>query len=81
MPDHLQQHLGVGHAQVDAFECVQWQLAENHGDVSANPFVPLVRCYRAGAYPFSLDRDTVVLFRFTSDERLLPRATLLPSRS
>lgn len=70
-----------GHAQVDAFNCVQWQLAENHGDVTANPFVPLAGCYRAGAYPFSLDRDTVVLFRFTSDERLLPKATLLPTRS
>lgn len=47
------------------FHCVQWQLAEKHADVGANPLVPLLRCYRAGAYPFSLDRDTVVLFRFT----------------
>lgn len=68
-----------GHAEIDAFNCVQWQLAENHGDVTANPFVPLAHCYRAGAYPFSLDRDTVVLFRFASDD--LPRATLLPTRS
>lgn len=70
-----------GHAQADAFNCVRWQLAENHADVTANPFVPLARCYRAGAYPFSLDRDTVVLFRFTADEHVLPRATLLPKRS
>ncbi|MBA3463378.1 MAG: hypothetical protein H0T46_25710 [Deltaproteobacteria bacterium] len=68
------------HAHADVFHCIQWQLAENHGEPSANPFIPLLRCYRAGAYPFSLDRDTVVLFRFTADERLLPRATLLPTR-
>ena len=69
-----------GHAQADAFHCIQWQLAENAGELTANPFVPLMRCYRMGAYPFSLDTDTVVIFRFTSHERLLPKATLLPPR-
>ena len=48
--------------------------------LGGNPFVPLLRCYRAGGYPFSLDRDTVVLFRFAADERTLPKATLLPGR-
>lgn len=70
----------VGHAQVDAINAIQWQLAENHGDMTENPFVPLVSCYSAGAYPFSLGRDAVVLFRFAADERFLPRATLLPPR-
>jgi len=70
-----------GHAQADVFSCIQWQLADDNDDLTSNPFVPLVRCYRAGAYPFSLDRNTVVLFRFTADERLLPKATLLPTRS
>lgn len=66
-----------GHAQSDAFTAIEWQLAEKSVDAGSNPFVPLVRCYRAGGYPFSLGRDTVVLFRFTADEGALPRATLL----
>lgn len=70
----------TGHAQIDAFNAIQWQLANASDDMTGNPFVPLIRCYRAGAYPFSLDRDTAVLFRFHADERLLPKATLRPAR-
>jgi hypothetical protein len=66
-----------GHAQSDAFSGIQWQLAEKRGDLSRNPFVPLLQCYRSGGYPFSLDRDTVVMFRFIADEGALPKATLL----
>jgi hypothetical protein len=36
-----------------------------HGRAGTNPFDPLVRCYQAGAYPFSLDRSTVALFRWS----------------
>lgn len=68
------------HAQSDAFSAIQWQLAEKRCDSSGNPFVPLLHCYFAGGYPFSLDRNTVVVFRFTADEDALPKATLLSSR-
>lgn len=70
-----------GHAQSDAFSGIEWQLAEKRSDLSGNPFIPLLQCYRSGGYPFSLDRDTVVVFRFTADEGALPKATMLPSRN
>lgn len=54
----------IGYAHGDALDCIKWQLAEEHADLSGNPFLPLLLCYQAGAYPFSLDRETVVLFRF-----------------
>jgi hypothetical protein len=52
------------YAHGDALQCMQWQLAEGSPELAANPFLPLLRCYRAGAYPFSLGRESVVLFRF-----------------
>ncbi len=52
------------YARMDGIACIEWQLAEANDDASTNPFIPLLRCYRAGAYPFSLGRDAVVLFRF-----------------
>ncbi len=67
----------LSYAETDAMACMQWQLADPRAELAANPFLPLVRCYRAGAYPFSLDRNTVVLFRFAADEANLPKATLL----
>jgi hypothetical protein len=69
------------HAQGDAFSSIEWQLAEKSDDLDGNPFLPLLGCYGAGGYPFSLDRDTVVIFRFEADGRVLPKATLLPSRN
>jgi hypothetical protein len=54
----------VSYAHTDLLDAIQWQLAEGHNDRSRNPFDALVRCYHAGAYPFSLDRSTVVLFRW-----------------
>jgi len=45
--------------------------------LSGNPFISLMQCYRSGGYPFSLDRETVVVFRFAADAGALPRATLL----
>ena len=54
----------IGYAQSDAVECMKWQFAENSTDLSTNPFLPLLLCYEAGAYPFSLGPDSVVLFKF-----------------
>lgn len=67
----------LGYAHSDLVACIQWQLAENHDDLSSNPFVSLIRCYRAGFYPFCLDAATVVLFRFAADEDSMPRARLV----
>jgi hypothetical protein len=55
----------VFYASVDGVHCVEWQLAEDNSDLKTNPFFPLVCCYAAGFYPFSLDRSTIVLFAFT----------------
>lgn len=57
----------LGYAQGDALDCIKWQFAERSPDLSRNPFLPLLLCYGAGSYPFSIDRDTVVLFRFARD--------------
>lgn len=54
----------LGYAHGDLLDALKWQLAENSSQLDGNPFVPLVRCYAAGGYPFSLDRETVVVFRF-----------------
>lgn len=54
----------ISYAHADALDCMKWQLAEGSSDMSTNPFLPLLLCYQAGAYPFSLGRDAVVLFRF-----------------
>src|SRR5690242_8790545 len=63
-PMHDSAHFYFSYAHQDVIHAVQWQLAENIDDVMRNPFLPLLRCYRAGGYPFSLGRDTIVLFRF-----------------
>jgi hypothetical protein len=54
----------LGYASMDMTECLEWQLAEKSSRLDGNPFLPLLRCYAAGFYPFSLDRHTVVLFAF-----------------
>jgi len=78
-----------GWARTDLFDAIKWQLARDDGDLSDNPFHLLVRCYRAGFYPFSFGRDTVVLFRFAGTPAEppaveavaeLPKATLLRRR-
>jgi hypothetical protein len=51
-------------ANVDAMECVEWQLAERGNEVATNPFLPLTRCYGEHLYPFSLGPEEVVLFSF-----------------
>ncbi|KYF67399.1 hypothetical protein [Sorangium cellulosum] len=54
----------LGYACIDALECIEWQLAEGNDDLEGNPFLPLLRCYAAGFYPFSLDQTTLILFAF-----------------
>lgn len=51
-------------AHNDALECMKWQFAESSAELNGNPFLPLLLCYGAGAYPFSLGPATAVLFRF-----------------
>jgi hypothetical protein len=62
-----------GYAEMDFIECLEWQLAEKSGDLDLNPFVPLVRCYTAGFYPFSFSPSSSVLFAF-SDKPLVGRS-------
>ena len=55
----------LSYTLIDMMECVTWQLAAPSADLLAdNPFMPLVRCYAAGFYPFALGPRTVVLFAF-----------------
>jgi hypothetical protein len=54
----------LGYAHMDVLECIEWQLAERSDDESGNPFVPLVRCYAEGHYPFSLGPSEIMLFAF-----------------
>ena len=64
-----------GYANADMLDAIQWWLAEP--SATANPFVPLVRCYRLGVYPFSLSREKVVLFAFKYTGQRLPTARLV----
>jgi hypothetical protein len=54
----------LSYARMDMIECIEWQLAEPGGHLDANPFLPLLRCYAAQHYPFSLAPGEVVLFGF-----------------
>ena len=56
----------LSYAQMDFIECIEWQLAEKSNDTDSNPFVPLVRCYGAGFYPFSLSATEVKLCAFSA---------------
>jgi hypothetical protein len=56
----------LGYAHFDVLDCIKWQLAKGSNDLVDNPFLPLLLCYAAGAYPFSLARDAVVMFRFAA---------------
>lgn len=52
------------YAVLDLYDALEWQLAENHAVLDANPFLPLLFCYDAGFYPFVLSRTEVILFTF-----------------
>jgi hypothetical protein len=62
----------ISYARHDALDCVKWQLAERSTDPSSNPFLPLLGCYSAGAYPFSLGRDTII---YPSEPNRVPEAS------
>lgn len=56
----------VNFANQDLMEALEWQLAERSDDLTTNPFVPLMRVYAEGFYPFSLAPNEVVLFGFAA---------------
>lgn len=60
--DHARFYLEYAHH--DLWDALTWQLAERSPDTSTNPFIPLLRCYRTGFYPFYLGMRETVLFRF-----------------
>jgi hypothetical protein len=59
---------------MDAIAAVEWQLAECDDRLERNPFVPLIRCYQAGFYPFSLGPHEIVLFGCGAPASLNPRS-------
>ena len=54
----------ASYAVGDFIEALEWQFSTSSGDVSGNPFVPLLLCYAAGYYPFFVSRSEVSLFAF-----------------
>lgn len=54
----------ASYAQMDIIAAVEWQIAASTVDLAGDPFVPLVRCYAARLYPFSLAADRLLLFAF-----------------
>ncbi len=66
VPPHHAEDAGfyLSYANMDAIECIEWQLAERTNGLESNPFLPLTRCYGEGLYPFSLGPAEVVLFAF-----------------
>lgn len=51
-------------ANMDVTDCIVWQLAEATDATQSNPFLPLLRCYAEGFYPFGLSATELVLFAF-----------------
>lgn len=54
----------AGFGASDLMEAIEWQLAEGSDDIESNPFLPLLRGYAMGQYPFVLDASRVVVLRF-----------------
>lgn len=52
-------------ANMDIIDGIEWQLAESSSRLEGNPFIPLMRYYSAGFYPFSLGPGLAILFAFT----------------
>jgi hypothetical protein len=55
----------LGHTHRDLIDALEWQLAEDGGDLEGNPFFHLVRCHQAGYLAFGLASDDFVLFGFS----------------
>lgn len=71
----------LSYAQMDVIAAVEWQVAECDERLDRNPFVPLIRCYDAGFYPFSLGPRDLVLFGWAAlpkarRQNIQPRFTL-----
>lgn len=56
----------LGYANMDVMECIEWQLSEKNNELQTNPFLPLIRCYGEGFYPFCLSPIDLVLFAFSN---------------
>jgi hypothetical protein len=56
----------LSYAGMDVTDCIVWQLAEGSDSLHGNPFLPLIRCYAEGFYPFALSSTEFVLFSFQS---------------
>lgn len=54
----------LSYASIDAIDAVQWQLADPRSPLAENPFMPLLRCYAAGFYPFMISATSVIMFSF-----------------
>lgn len=54
----------LSYADMDMTESIEWQLAEKSDRLEGNPFIPLMRCYAAGFYPFCFGPNMVTLFAF-----------------
>jgi hypothetical protein len=65
----------ASYARGDLYDAIQWWLADP--GALDNPFLPLIRCYQAGVYPFSLSQDHVVLFAFRAAPAKLPTARVV----
>jgi hypothetical protein len=64
-PDHINQAgWYLSYTSMDVLDCMVWQIAEPTDELNGNPFLPLLRCYAAGYYPFGLAQSEVVLFAF-----------------
>lgn len=65
----------LAYAQADIIDCAAWQLAAGVDSLDGNPFVPLLRCYRAGYLPVALSAEDWVLFSFqdTTNDAITPR--------
>lgn len=70
-PEHASDALWYrSYADMDCYECLEWQLAEPAAPLVANPFYALLRCYAEGWYPFALGPASFVLFAFVGRPRL-----------
>ncbi len=70
----------LSYATMDCLDGVIWQLAEESSDLAGNPFVPLLRCYGLGFYPFAVARDEFILTSFAALDRSPPVKAPAPYR-
>lgn len=54
------------YANIDMLHAAAWQLSRGSDELPGNPFLPILRLYEVGAFPFVFSPSLVVLFRFSS---------------